>query len=708
MNSKKYNALNIAVVVILVMALLAVYFVLSGMFRKDPVVGITADNCYEDTIYVITDADYRPYSFYDGDGNPSGHDIELIALIANKLNMNLDLKLMDWDEGIKEVTSGKAQVLMTADYSDTFAGTDVLIKTDPTASDDYLVYSKHNMSSADDLYGTKIAVMKNGNVNTQIDMLQLGKYCTYYENNRTAMKAVLDGEADCAVMRGTVGSVLLDELGDKSAEPRFSVGQSFMCFDVNPEYPELAEKINNAIEELKKDGELAELREKWLTTFIHDYSVREIIEKYPLLMLGFLLIIIIVFAGLTYSIRKNLLIREDEIRAELEYRKSLEQYQKELEAANKSKTDFLFNMSHDIRTPMNAIIGFTNLAKKHVDDKEKTEDYLDKIEFSGRHLLNLINDVLDMSRVEAGKIKSELKAVNIIEVAESLITVYRESAAERNIKLSYINSGVRDANVFADELHINQILMNVLGNAIKYTMPGGSVVLTVDQGESDNPEYGRYLFTVEDTGIGMSEKFAEKIFESFSREETATVSNIQGTGLGMSIVKRLVDFLDGTIEIKSQQGKGTKVVLGFSLKPAGESALKAVSSESGSIDLSGRKVLLAEDNDLNREICVEILGDEGMSVETVVNGLEAVDAVRNKGTDYYDIVLMDIQMPFKNGYEATEEIRKLPGAEKLVIVALSANAFEEDRKKSLEAGMDDHVAKPINIQVLKGTLAKYL
>ena len=375
--------------------------------------------------------------------------------------------------------------------------------------------------------------------------------------------------------------------------------------------------------------------------------------------------------------------------------------------ANKAKTDFLFNMSHDIRTPMNAIIGFTTIARHNAGNTEKVADCLNKIDSSGKHLLNLINEVLDMSRIEAGKLRSDLVPLNVKEAAERMMTVNQETAERAGVKLSFSLGDIPHPEVLADELHVNQIVMNILGNAIKYTMPGGSVNYSMKEVPSDVAGYGKYAITVEDTGIGMSEEFLTRIFDSFSREETKVVSGIQGTGLGMSIVKRLVDFLDGTIEITSKQGHGTKVTVTLPMKTA-EAEETAAEGSAQQADLSGRKVLLVEDNDLNREIAAFLLADKGMIVDEARNGREAVSKVRTNGADYYDCLLMDIQMPFMNGYEATAEIRKLPGAKKLIIIALSANAFAEDRRKSISAGMNDHLAKPIDMTDLVSMLSKYL
>ena len=387
------------------------------------------------------------------------------------------------------------------------------------------------------------------------------------------------------------------------------------------------------------------------------------------------------------------------------------EYQEKLEAANKSKTDFLFNMSHDIRTPMNAIIGFTRMAKKYTNDSEKVADCLGKIEYSGNLLLELINEVLDLSRIEAGKLRSEIAPVSVSDSTKRLVTIFRETAKEHNIGFSYCEKDLVHPNVFADELHLKQILINIFGNAVKYTKDSGKIGLTLLEEKTDIPGYGRYSCIVEDTGVGMSQEFLNHVFDSFAREDKASTSEIQGTGLGMAIVKKLVDFLDGTINIESEQGKGTKVTVSFCLRQDTGETLPAENSgknEETCANLSGRHVLLVEDIELNREIAKDILGEVGLIVDLAVDGFDAIDILTKRGLSYYDFILMDIQMPRMDGYETTAKIRKMEGSAKIPIIALSANAFEEDRTKSLEAGMNDHVSKPIVVETLIKVISKYL
>ena len=380
------------------------------------------------------------------------------------------------------------------------------------------------------------------------------------------------------------------------------------------------------------------------------------------------------------------------------------------EEANKAKSTFLFNMSHDIRTPMNAIIGFNEMARKYIDNKEKLSDCLEKVEVSSHHLLKLINDVLDMARIENGKVSIDVSPVDVTDCAGNIVSMCGEMAKSKNISLELKTDGIKTHMVYADEIHVNQVILNVLSNAVKYTNPGGRVVYTITQIDSDVKNFARYVFSVKDNGIGMSKEYLDTIFEAFSRERNSTHTKVQGTGLGMSIVKKLVDLLDGSIEIISEEGKGTEVIITLPFRIYSEKGvIKQEAEESALADLNGKRILLVEDNQMNREIAAEILEDEGAIIETAEDGDVAVDMVKNAAHGYYDCVLMDIQMPRMNGYEATALIREFEGEEHHTpIIALSANAFEEDKVKSIEAGLDDHISKPIDLQILLKTLAKFI
>ena len=388
------------------------------------------------------------------------------------------------------------------------------------------------------------------------------------------------------------------------------------------------------------------------------------------------------------------------------------EYSRKLEAASKAKSTFLFNMSHDIRTPMNAIIGFNNIALAHIDDRETVIDSLNKIGIGSRQLLSLINDVLDMARIESGSVNCEYEPTDLKKEVTELMELVRQST-EKALTITEDFGGIEQGLVLADRLHTDRILMNIIGNSVKYTPEGGTVRFTVRQTAATRENRFGYDFIIEDNGIGMSREYLEHIYEEFSREKTSTASGVQGTGLGMAITKKLVDLLGGTIDIESNPGEGTKTVIHLEMEGAepAQDAPAEASEADGSV-LKGKKILLVEDNELNREIAEEILSDEGMTVDTAEDGDIAVEKVKSSRPGQYDLILMDVQMPRMNGYEATRAIRALPDERlsRIPIVAMTANAFEEDTQNALNAGMNGHLSKPVDvpklIAVLSGILGK--
>ena len=387
------------------------------------------------------------------------------------------------------------------------------------------------------------------------------------------------------------------------------------------------------------------------------------------------------------------------------------------ETANRAKSTFLSNMSHDIRTPMNAIIGFTTLAVSSIDNKNKVKDYLSKILSSSNHLLSLINDILDMSRIESGKLHLEETEVSLSEVLHDLKTIISGQIYAKQLELYMDAMDVANEDVYCDKTRLNQVLLNLLSNAVKFTPAGGTVSVRLKQFPGPTKGSALYEFRIKDNGIGMSQEFVQKIFSPFERERTSTVSRTQGTGLGMAITKNIVDMMGGTVEVQTEQGKGTEftVRLPLRIQSAHRRVEKIPEPESPVLpaaraDFGDRRILIVEDNELNSEIAAEILSQYGFQVDTAKNGAEAVEKVQHSKPGEYDLVLMDVQMPVMNGYEATKRIRGLsdPALAKITILAMTANAFEEDKRKALECGMDGFLSKPIVVEELIGTLQKNL
>ena len=392
-----------------------------------------------------------------------------------------------------------------------------------------------------------------------------------------------------------------------------------------------------------------------------------------------------------------------------EYNRRLMSALAEAEEANKGKSYFLFNMSHDIRTPLNAVIGYSELAKKHLDDRDVLEDYINKIQICGNQLLGLIGDVLDMAKIESGKIDLSRNPCLCQDMMNEVVVSVNESAKEKG--LSFEASGnACHTTILCDKVKVQKILLNILSNAVKYTPGGGKVTLSVHEEIKGDGDLSDFTFVVRDNGIGISKEFLPYVFNSFSRERNATLSGVSGTGLGMTITKRLVDAMGGKIEIESEQGKGTTVTVFLTFKRFENKVIEKKEEKLPEISLEGKRVLLAEDNEINSEIASEMLREVGISTEVVTNGEECVNALLSHSAGYYDLVLMDVQMPVMDGYEATRTIRRFQDKDKRMIpvIAMTANVFEEDKEKAYKSGMNGHLSKPIDMTLLISTLNKCL
>ena len=387
---------------------------------------------------------------------------------------------------------------------------------------------------------------------------------------------------------------------------------------------------------------------------------------------------------------------------------------KKAEDASLAKTRFLNNMSHDIRTPMNAILGYAQLMEEELKGKDlpETSDHLEKLRQSGNLLLSIINNVLDMARIESGKMEIDENYGRIEDIRQTLFEIFDDEAKKKNIALHY-TINVEHEHILTDTTKVKEIFANILSNAIKYTPSGGSVMVNIDELVCDEPGYMMVRTRVSDTGIGMSQDYLTKIFDAFTRERNTTKSKITGSGLGMSIVKKYVDQLGGTIDVESEPGKGSTFTVTLKHRIADESYYAKKHDESSgtaSEILEGRNILLAEDNDLNAEIAEAILERAGLKVERVEDGIQCVNRIIKMPARTYDMILMDIQMPQMNGYKATQEIRHLPDKDKacIPIIAMTANAFEEDKRDAVAAGMNDHIAKPVDLSILISVIAKYI
>ncbi len=558
----------------------------------------------------------------------------------------------------------------------------------------------------------------------------------FYDSTEEALSALLAGKADAVLQNQYTMERILSKpiYEDLQIVATASIGDSHCLACIVPidedkenfisgDISHLLSILNKGIASLDKN-QVSFLIIKETAENTYHYTLWDMMYRYRLALTVLLISLLLIL----FLLRRNHLLRlkhSEQIAAgqrakELaainarmkEQQLLLMDSLRHAEEGNRTKTSFLFNMSHDIRTPMNAILGFAEIAQHSFGDTAKLKDCIEKIQVSGRHLLHLIDNVLEMAKIENGKVTLTEECCNLEECIEKARNTLQTEIDKKHLIFRTDMSTVKNKCVYCDDIRINQILCNLFSNAVKFSKLGGSILITLSQKMCALQEYAAYEIRVKDTGIGMTPEFLSRIFEPFEREHTSTVSQTQGIGLGMSITKTLIDLMGGTIQVFSEPDKGTEFVLQFTFKlqeqvqPEQQPAAEAASAN----DFSGRRLLLVEDNELNMEIAQELLRTVGFSVETAQNGQIAVEMVRNSTAGYYDAILMDIQMPIMNGYQASREIRRLENRElsEIPIIALTANTFDEDKKEALSSGMNAYVAKPIDVMVLYETLKKIL
>ena len=550
------------------------------------------------------------------------------------------------------------------------------------------------------------------------------------EKHERIMSELEGHKATIVTLNETIGRMDADHLTFSSVAQALA-GDYFSIYVVDPdteafvEYSSSEEYKNLGIEtqganffELSRRNIEAliypEDRDRFMAVFSRE-RVLKIIErdghfttKYRLMLNGIPTYVSMKATLLENRNERRLIIGLTNIDAQM---KREEEFRKHMaEARTRAKNDFLANMSHDIRTPMNAIVGYTNIAKSHWDEPEVVADALDKISSSSHFLLSLINDILDISKIESGKMQLSLAACDLRDIFRRIEDITALQAKNKSITITYSHDTVHHYKVMADDLRIEQVLINITGNAIKYTPEGKSVELIAEELGATEDKKIKYRFIVRDTGIGISKEYLPHIFESFTREEKTTVNRVQGTGLGLAITARIVEMMGGTISVKSKLGEGSEFTVELALEPFEPEEDTAETDEMQYAALNGKRVLLIEDNAINAEIATIVLEQYGIVVDHAENGQIGADKVKTAETGYYSAVLMDIQMPVMNGYQATRAIRSLPGAycRTLPIIAMSANAYDEDIRASLDSGMNAHIAKPFQPDDLIKTLCRYI
>lgn len=669
----------------------------------------------KDSLRIAGFAEDVPYT-YTANGVVTGVYPDAVTSMFAKLGVDIPVEWILYDSipAMHQALADGTVDLVCPDYHDHYyAETENVVLSEEIRSVNMGLLSHEKMRERD----IKRIATPDSNLTTAFarEILPAAEivFCSSIEE---CIDAVADGRADAAVAHFTGLQATAAKHFKNFHIESLAVGCP-VCFSASCGSGLLICIVNRGLH-LISDAELQALESLHAP---RTYALWAFMKENKLLVaaLFLALISIIAFAVQRNAASKKLKKNLDEITLQ---KQIIESAEKELvaakeaaNAASKAKSTFLFNMSHDIRTPMNAILGYSDRMLRHMDDKDIVSDSAGKIRSSGEYLLSLINDVLDMARIESDKVTLEEDLYDLRERALVLCDVFEVDTKKKAQTFRVDFSDMRDTAVWYDSLKLRQIMLNLISNSVKYTPNGGTITHTMRQLESSRPGYARYEIVVADTGIGMSKEFVEHIFEQFSRSDDSITKETQGTGLGMSIVGKLVELMGGTIHIESEPGKGTKTTVILELRIATpeerrrlEKAKEPVQKE---FSLQGLRLLLVDDNDLNREIAQDILEEEGCIVADVAeNGAVALGKVQQSSPGDYDLILMDVQMPVMDGYEATRRIRALENAwqANLPIIAMTANAFESDRQDALAAGMNEHLTKPIEIEKLKATLAEFM
>lgn len=642
----------------------------------------------ETAIKVATDDDWRPYSWYE-QGKYHGIVVEILAELMKKAGLKYEF--VEGKVSSEEVFKTHPEAELYIDFASTkqYAEEKNLVVSPAFMASSIAIVSLKGRTKMKKIGLSANTPMLNNNVKRAYDYTFV-----VFPSTDEVIEAVKGEKVDGAMLYDYVGQAYVNSTSEENLKINFIPDMMLPLHMVTrmEDERELITIISKCIDQLS-ESERDNIATKYITASEKELGAWDYIKKYPWVPLLILLLFFLVVMWEKYT-RARILQRKDA------------QARKMAEEANNAKTSFLFNMSHDIRTPMNAIIGFRDLLEKNQDDPIKRADYLHKIEDASHVLLSIINNVLEMARIEKGTIELDETAWSAEQFIDSIYSVFIDMMEKKGLKFTQ-QLDVEHPYIYCDTIKLREVIINILSNAYKYT-PSGSVDMKVEELPYDRNGWVLYRVTIADTGMGMSEDFLPHLFEEFSREHNTTAAKIEGTGLGMPIVKRLVSLMNGTIDVKSKKGEGTTFVITIPLRIADRSCLVEHTETMVTMDaFEGKRILLAEDNDLNAEIAMEILSEKGFDVEHAADGNICCDMLAAAPAHYYDLILMDIQMPEMNGYEATQCIRQMEDTEKanIPIIAMTANAFEEDKRNALRAGMNDHLAKPIDVHELIKTLA---
>lgn len=704
MKNKKITINQLLTLIMIIVLVTAIGFTADqmGFFTGEPEVEVQAQYTGEDVpkLRIATDYDFCPNAYYNNESKLSGLYVEIMTEVANRLKMEPVFVTDDWPGCREKLTNGDVDVLLGLEIFSNMEGT---LRTIPISSDELCVYGKKEVSSAAALAGKKVALMARSVITSTFD-LQC-EYVEYYTNTEI-LEAVENGEVDYGICHGAVAEKIIEKR-NLHLKKGVAIMKSFPAMAVQDSNPELQEKLNTVLQSMAEEGILYKLKTKWIDDFTRDHSLGYVLKSNQAFysVVGMSLLFLIIIAAV---FRKYVRNQEKHIAELLAYQEKLQVSNEQAERANRAKSEFLSHMSHDIRTPMNGIMGMVGIIRKNLTDSGRIEDCLDKIDTASNHLLSLINDVLDMSKMESGEIELEHVPFSLDEELKDIYTIVDNKVQEKQIHLEIQDKEVLHHYLLGSPGHFRRILINLLSNALKYTPEKGRILVEVRELSAEK-EKAVLEIKVQDSGIGMSKDFIENsLYKPFTQENDSVRTKYKGTGLGMAIVHELVEIMQGSINVESELGKGTTftVILPFDINKN-----PIIPQQKKDIDknVKGMRILLVEDNELNREIAQALLEEAGAETVMAADGRQAVNIFQDSQVGYFDAILMDIMMPVLDGLEATKEIRNLnrKDAATVPIIAMTANAFAEDAKKSADAGMNEHLTKPLDSDKLLETLAKY-
>ena len=656
----------------------------------------------------------RGVSTYDpATGEITGTITDYIQFATDCLgNQELEFHLVGYDDKEAELNalkSGEIDMVFHFDQSPNLAEEYRVACTNTTWTSNMMAVTNKQLFIENEV--NRVAVPQN--------KISLTRYIAFYypqweivdcDTQEDAIKLVKDGQADCFVTGISSEGNYSKKYGFYSV-PLPNPANS--CFAVNSGNRSLLSILNKTIKAMPANMLTSSLA-------MHKSSARKVTLS-DFIKDNFFMVLLVSSIAVAVVLLTILKLLQKARKAEAAARKAANDTQElnaklqvaveNAESANRAKSTFLFNMSHDIRTPMNAIIGYADLASRHLDDPAKLEKYMENIQVCGQNLLMLLNNVLDLARIENDKTEMEYSVSDVDKDFRNCVAMFQNQADSKGQTLT-VTAHLLYPYVYADIPHLTEVCTNLVSNAVKYTGAGGTIHCDVTQKPGKKEGWCDMVVTVADNGIGMSQEFQKHIFEPFERERTSTVSKVEGSGIGMGIVKKLVELMSGTVEVESKIGVGSKftVTIPCRIASGDETQAKRETNPSDQKCLCGTRILLTEDNDLNAEIAVELLREEGCTVDRAKDGVECVDMLEKAANGTYQMILMDIQMPVMNGYDAAKKIRRMDDPQKanIPIIAMTANAFSEDKQAALDVGMNDHIAKPINMNILVPTIQKYL